>query len=69
MSILEWIKQEPVLAAKTADVVLVVLGILMHKYGVEIPMELKLALDGLIVAALTGTSVKARQAVTPNSKL
>jgi hypothetical protein len=66
---LDWIKNEPVIAARLADlVVAAVVAALLH-YGVMLTPELKVALAGFIVAALAGATVKARKASTPNSKL
>lgn len=66
---LDWIKRQPVLASRILDGILVIVGIALHKYGLDIPAEIKGTLDMLLIAIATGGTVAARSNVVPSVKL
>lgn len=65
---LDWIRRQPVIAARIFDVAVITAGVALHRYGIEIPAELKLAMDGLLLALLGGATAATWQSVSPVSK-
>lgn len=64
-SLIAWVRREPVLASWLLDVVMVILGMTLHRWNLEVPGELRAVIYGFLVAVSTGTTLAARGKVTP----
>lgn len=67
--LISWARHQPVIAKFVADALMVGAVAALHRWGIEVPAEVRTAIDAATILAIGGTTAATWKSVKPTVKL